>query len=308
MVAIVLPTTSMPGQSPQESGGRLINCFVESLGENGPSKFKLIRVPGMKTWGTTANTNFRGALMVDNKLYAAFNGKVDTWTGPGVGAITTGGLPGNDPVFWARDMATTPNVVVVSPDNGAFVVAGGATTAYPDVEIGTPNSVCYLKSRFIFGYGNGRMQQTGLNATTINTLESATAESKPDLLYRVIATGDTLLACGSNSIEFWRSNSEATGFAFSPVSTHNRGIIHRYAIGGYEEGFGYGTFFVADDYSVRMINGYASDKISTPDLDRLIEEVENKEDIQVSGLHHAGPSVRGGAEVAGLDLGVRCPR
>jgi hypothetical protein len=272
----------MPGQNPQESGGRLINCFVESLGENGPSKFKLMRVPGMKTWGTTLETNFRGALQVDNFLYGAFNGKVATWSGPTPAGIATGTLPGNDPVFWARNMNTTSDVVVVSPDNGAFVVAGGAVAAYPDSDVGSPNSVCYLKGRFIFSYGNGLMRQSALNGTAINTLENATAESKPDTLYRVIAVGDTLLACGSNSIEFWRSNSEATGFAFSPVATHNRGIIHRYAIGGYEEGFGYGTFFVADDYSVRMLEGYASNKISPPDLDRLIEAATNKEDIQVS--------------------------
>jgi hypothetical protein len=272
----------MPGQNPQESGGRLINCFAESLGTNGPSQFKLVRVPGMQVWGTTAQTNFRGALMVDNVLYAAFNGKVDTWTGPGMASTTTGGLPGNDGVFWARDMATTTNVVVVSPSNGAFVVAAGATTAYPVTGIGTPNSVCYLKSRFIFSYGNGKMQQSGLNSTSINSLESASAESKPDQLYRVIAVGDTLLACGTNSIEFWRANSEATGFAFSPVATHNRGIIGRYAIGGFEEGFGYGTFFVADDYSVRQLNGYDSTKISPPDLDRLIEAVADKNTIQVN--------------------------
>ena len=273
----------MPGQNPQEGGGRLINCFVESLGQNGPSNFKLVRVPGMAIWGTTINTNFRGALMVDNTLYAAFNSKVDTWTGPGAGNTTTGGLPGSDGVFWARDMATpTTNVVVVSPSSGAFVVAAGATIAYPIPAVGSPNSVCYLKGRFVFGYGNGNMQQTGLNSTSINTLESAFAQSKPDGLYRVIAVADTLYACGTNSIEFWRSNTEATGFAFSPVATHNRGIIGRYAIGGHEEGFGYGVFFVADDYSVRQINGYDSTKISSPDLDRLIEAVTDKNTIQVS--------------------------
>ena len=273
----------MPGQNPQESGGRLINCFVESLGTNGPSQFKLVRVPGMRTWGTTGETNFRGALMVDNVLYAAFNGSVVTWSGPGPASPATGSLPGSDPVIWARDMATpTTNVVVVSPNNGAFVVSGGAVGAYPDVGVGAPNSVCYLKGRFVFGYGNGKMQQSGLNSTSINSLESASAESKPDQLYRVIAVGDTLLACGTNSIEFWRANSEVTGFAFSPVATHNRGIIGRYAIGGFEEGFGYGTFFVADDYSTRMINGYDSTKISSPDLDRLVESVEDKQDIQVS--------------------------
>ena len=68
----------------------------------------------------------------------------------------------------------------------------------------------------------------------------------------------------------------------TPVATHNRGIIGRYAISGHEEGFGYGVFFVADDYSVRQINGYDSTKISSPDLDRLIEAVTDKNTIQVS--------------------------
>src|SRR3954464_15966662 len=114
----------MPGQNEQESGGRLINCFVESLGDTGPSKFKIVRVPGMKTWGTTTLTNFRGALMVDNTLLAGLNGKVHTWTGPGAGASPTGSLPGDDPVIWARDRGPTPNVVVVSPGLAPGVVPG----------------------------------------------------------------------------------------------------------------------------------------------------------------------------------------
>jgi hypothetical protein len=273
----------MPGQNAQESGGRLINCFVESLGETGPAKFKVVRCPGLKSFGTTSDTVFRGGIQVGSLAYGAFNGNVYKFTSAGgAGTVLTNALTGSDPVIWARNNASTPDVVAVSPDNGAFEVSTTAVSAYSDSDVGSPNSVCFLKGYFIFSYGDGSMLATSLNSTAINTLDTATAESRPDTLYRVIASGDTLIAAGSSSLEFWGVNNEATGFPFSPITTHDRGIVHRYAIAGDQEGWGYGIFIVADDFTVRQINGYSTTKISPPDLDRLIAAVSDKEDIQVS--------------------------
>lgn len=282
MPQLTLPETTMPGQRPQESGGRLINCFPESLGKSGPSPFKLVRSPGLLEFKTTGQTVYRGGLQVGSLLYTAWSGKAVTHTSAGVETVLSGSLTGSDPVIWARNNKSTPDTVAVSPGNGAFEVSTSAVVAYTDSDVGAPNSVCFLKGYFIFGYGDGKMRASGLNSTAINTLDVATAESRPDTLYRVLARGDTLVAAGSTSIEFWGVNGEASGFPFSPITTHDRGIIHRYAIGGHEEGFGYGIFFVADDFSVRQLDGYSSTKISTPDLDRLIEDVADKEDIQVS--------------------------
>lgn len=279
---LVLPTTSMPGQRPQESGGRLINCFAESLGEGGPSKFKLVRCPGLLPFATTVQTIFRGGLQVGTLLYTAWSGKAVTITSAGVVNVLTGALTGTDGVFWARNNKSTPDVVAVSPANGAFEVSTSAVVAYTDSDVGSPNSVCFIKGYFIFGYGDAKMRASGLNSVSINTLDVATAESRPDTLYRVLPRGDTLIAAGSTSIEFWGINNEATGFPFSPITTLDRGIIGRYAIGGHEEGFGRGIFFVADDFTVQQLDGYASTKISPPDLDRLIEDVADKQTIQVS--------------------------
>lgn len=282
MTALVLPETTMPGQRPQESGGRLINAFPESLGKSAPAPFKLLRSPGLLEFATSTQTGFRGGIQVGSLAYTAWSGKAVTHTSAGVETVLTNALTGSDPVFWARNNAATPDVVVVSPANGAFTASTSAISAYPDADVGSPNSVCFLKGYFIFGYGTGRMRASGLNSTSINTLDTAVAESKPDTLYRVLARGDTLIAAGSQSIEFWGVNGEATGFPFSPITTLERGIIHRYAIGGHEEGFGKGFFFVADDFTVHQLEGYASTKISPPDLDRLIEAVADKEDIQIS--------------------------
>jgi hypothetical protein len=283
MTAIVLPTTSMPGQRPQESGGRLINCFVESLGETAGTPFKLLRAPGLRAFGPTNESGFRGGFQAGALIYTAWSGKLNTFNpAGGAGTDLAGTLTGSDPVFFARNNKATPDLVIVSPDNGAFVATTSAVSAYPDADVGAPNSVCFLKGFFIFGYGTGAMRATGLNSTAINTLDTATAESRPDTLYRVLARGDTLIAAGGESIEFWGINGEATGFPFSPITTHDRGIAGRYAIGGHEEGFGHGIFFVADDFTVRQLEGFTSLKISPPDLDRLIEAVPDKSSLQVS--------------------------
>lgn len=287
MTALVLPTTSMPGQEPQESGGRLINCFAESLGEKGPAPFKIVRVPGLKEFGTTGDTagSFRGGIQVGSLVYTAWAGNIYTNTSSGGAASAlTGTLTGTDPVFFARNNAATPGVVCVSPSEGAFTVSTTAVASYSatDADIGSPNSVCFLKGYFIFSYGDGDMQASGLNAFSIDTNDRAAAESRPDTLYRVLARGDTLVAAGSQSIEFWGVNGESSGFPFSPITTHDRGIAHRYCIAGDQEGWGYGIFFVADDFTVRQLEGYGSVKVSPPDLDRLIAAVTDKEDIQVS--------------------------
>ena len=109
MTAIILPTTSMPGQRPQESGGRLINCFAESLGETAGTPLKLLRAPGLSRFGTTNETIFRGGFQLGALVYTAWSGKVNTHTSVGgVGTDLAGALPGSDPVFFARNNKTTP--------------------------------------------------------------------------------------------------------------------------------------------------------------------------------------------------------
>ena len=283
MVSVPLPTTSMPGQYQQESGGRLINCFVESLGETAAAKFVQRRVPGMLEFGTTAQETFRSGIQVGSLAYSAWDTKVEIHTSAGgAGTALTGNLTGSDGVFWARNNASTPDVVAVSPANGAFEVTTSAVSAYSDSDVGAPNSVIDIASYFVFSYGDGRMRSSGINTVAINTLDTAFAESKPDTLYRVGRRGRTLLAAGSGSIEFWDLNNEGSGFPFSWTATHDRGIIGRYAWAGDQDGWGYGHFFAADDFSVRQLEGYSSTKISPPDLDRLIEAVTDKQTIRMS--------------------------
>lgn len=292
MTAIILPTSTSPGAYPQESGGRLLNVYAESLGNTAGSKLALRRVPGLSAFGTTAQAGFRGMQAVGNTLFSAWSGKaVRHGTGGGApGAVLTGTLPGTVPVIFARNNAAVPDVVAVSPGDGAFTVTNSAVASYPDIDVGQPNSVCNLKGFFIFTYGDGKMRSSDVDSTNINTLNNATAESKPDTLYRAVPMPNgQLLACGSDSMEVW-GGINTTGFPFSYISTIPLGIAGSYCITGSDDGWGQGLFFTGSDFGVYQLNGYTPSKISPPDLDRLIEAVTDKSTILMSVFVASGHS------------------
>jgi hypothetical protein len=270
MSAIPFPTTSAPGKHPHDSAGRLINCRYAQLpnGARAPGKWQ--RAPGLRSFGTTAQSGNRGQIVVGSTLYAAFANNVTRFDSLGV-ATSVGTLNGTAKVFWARNnRLPTPDLVVVDPDNGAAVVTASSVTGYPDADVGAPNSVCFLDGYFFFTYGDGGCIASGLNATTINPLTSIKCEGNPDGLLRAIPFRDLYLA-GTASIEVWRNTAEtAPAFPFSRVSVIPRGLIGRYAVAGFEDGIGKGLVFVGNDRRVHLLDGYSPTPISTLDVDRAI--------------------------------------
>lgn len=291
MTAVPLPLLSAPGRHPQAAGGRLLNVIVEQLADTAGAKYVYWRAPGLATFGTTQNAVPRGQLAVGNTLYTVVGTKVFTSTAAGGAAIQLGGtLPGTTGVFMARNNAATPDIVIVAPGDGAFIVSGGAVASYPDADVGQPNSVVFLGGYFVFTYGDGKTRTSGINSTSINTTDVATAEQKPDTLYRGIPLGNgQLLLCGSSSIEVW-GGLNTVGYPFSYIATIPRGIVGPYAIAGHEDGFGRGIFLVGDDFGVSTLNGYATVKISSPDVDRAIEGTADKTTIRCSVFIAGGHS------------------
>lgn len=283
MVDVPFPLLSAPGKQPQAAGGRLINCYPEKLPATAGKPYSYPRVPGLKAFGTTVNTNFRGRLLVGSTLYVVVGNRAFSMTSSG-GAATqlTGTVNGTVPVFMARDNAATPNVVIVSPGDGAQIISAGNVTSYPDVDVLQPNSVKYHKGVFNFTYGDGTIRNSDVNSTSINSLSQAAAESKPDTLYCSIPLGNgQILQVGSASMEVWGGQND-TGYIFSYIATIARGVVGPYAIAGDDDGWGKGIFLVGDDYRVSVLNGYAPEPISTPEIDTLIEGETNKAGIVVS--------------------------
>ena len=284
MSQIPFPVISAPGRKEQTAGGRLINTFPEKLSGTAGQPYVYWRVPGLKAFGTSTESVFRGGLTVGNTFYAVIGDTVFTYTSSGgAGTALTGTVPGTAPVIMARNNASTPNIAIVSPGDGVVQISAGAVSSWPDADVGQPNSVAFLKGFFVFTYGDGKTRTSGVNSTSINTLDLATAESKPDTLYRGIPLGNgQLLLVGSASSEVWGGQVNDTGYPFSYIATIPRGIVGPYAIAGHDDGWGKGLFAVGDDFKVSRLDGYEFTPISPVELDTLIESESDKTGISVS--------------------------
>lgn len=293
MVAVPFSLSNAPGENAQEGAGRLINCYAEALGKGSRGEAVWKRVPGLTAFSTTVESTFRGGIEISGAIRAIFSGKAISINSSGVES-TIAALAGTKRFIVARNNNATPQMVVVG-DDGVFEITSTAVNAYPDVDVGSPNSVCFLDGYFFFTRGNGTCIASGLNTTAINALDVITAESNPDGLTRAIPFKSQLLLFGTDSCEFWSGNPvNSTGFPFNRVTSSPYGLKGRYAIAGQEQGFGTDLAWVSKDNGVYLLkNGYIPDKISPPDLDRLIAAVTDTDELEAYCYTTAGRSVWG---------------
>lgn len=278
MVAIPFPTSTAPGQHPQESAGRLINCFAEQLGEGKGVRWR--RCPGLASFGTTEETGCRGMIQIGGTLYAAFDGQLEKFTSSGGASTNVDALTGSSKVFFFRNNKTpTPDQFVVDPDEGAFIFDSSSVSAYPDADLPSVNAGCAFDGYGIFTTGSGQIWATDLNSTAVNSLSVATAESNPDGLLRPIAWASRLLAFGTRTIEVW-TNAGTSPFPLERGAIIPRGLRGRYAVAGWEDGFQKAPLFVGDDNVVYSLNGYTPAPVSPPDLNRLIEAVTDDDELE----------------------------
>lgn len=288
MVAIPFPLASYPGRTPQESAGRLVNAFAEPLGPGAAGAAAIKSVAGMASFANSGQDGFRGMIEVNGVVYAAFADVLVTISASGM-VDTVGSLPGLLPVTFARNnKQPIPDIAVVT-ENTAYVVTTSTITEITDPDLPQPNSVAFLNGWFLFTIIDARMFASGLNATTINALDFAVAEAKPDGLTRGVVFEGQYFACGPSSIEIWTGdNPNATGFPLNRATVLNRGLIGARAITGFEDGFGKGLLWVADDNAIYALSGFQPVRISTPDIDRAIEAVADKSTIEAQSYMAGG--------------------
>jgi len=132
-IQVPFPDTTMPGTPGhfQESGGRIINSYIEPLGQAAPSTVIYRRAPGLRNFGTTVRTGFRGGIQVLATLYTAWNNRLVTFAEPGGAATDVGAFPGTLKGFFARNnRSSTPGppawITATAYSAGNMVSNGGS--------------------------------------------------------------------------------------------------------------------------------------------------------------------------------------
>jgi hypothetical protein len=288
---VPFPDSSMPGTHSQESGGRIINAYVEPLGAGAPSPIIYRRAPGMRNWATTTRVGFRGALEVNGTLYSAWTNRIVKSGSIGGPAIDLGNMTGTAKGFWARNTNglavagdPAPGVVFCDADGNYASIdtaANTVTTNFLSGSMPAPNSVCVIDNFFMWTIANGQVFASNFNSVNVGTLSVATAESKADGLIRGVPWIGQLFLFGPTTTEVW-SNAGTTPFPFQRAVVIPRGIAGPFCVSGFEDNFSRALVWVADDNTVVRLNGYSPEKISPPDLDGLIEQVTDKRQLEMS--------------------------
>ncbi|RJP45507.1 hypothetical protein C4587_01010 [Candidatus Parcubacteria bacterium] len=287
-------TISSKGKVPQSGGARLKNAIVEQL-EDGRLIYK--RAPGLSRviQSVSGAVHTRGMIMAnDGTLLRVLDGRVESVTQSGTSFVSEdrGVLSGTDLVTLARNMAATPDVVGVSPSNGAFVLsATGAPGPYPDADVGSPNACCYVGSYFFFTYGDGKCRSSGVNTTAINALDVVTAEAYSDPLIRPVGHNGQLILFGTQSFEIWSLDQpNATGFPANRATVIKCGLASTNAVAGWEEGFVKELLWAGSDNIVYQLRGYEPVRVSTPTIERDLQALADKSELRAFvAMHNAHP-------------------
>lgn len=196
-------------------------------------------------------------------------------------AWPTSAFVGGEATF-AKNNAAPPDQVLVLAGIGAFEFDTSSVTPV-SVNSETVMSVCFGEGYFFFLTPAGVIYASNINSTTVSGVNQARAEARAEPGVRAIyVNGELIVFCRTHT-EIWASNGNPnpTGFPLNRISVVWRGLVGVHAVCGFEEGFEGGVFWVADDNSVRMLQGYQAATISTPDLERAIERCTNKSSIRM---------------------------
>ena len=222
----------------------------------------------------TATAPFRGGLQVGNTLYAGYNGQLYTLNSDGeITLLTT--LASTDNIFIARNNAATTNIAFLYNSGTALYLNVGSTalTTFTGLT-GTPSALWSHLGYLMYGYGNGDIWSSDLNGTTFNSLNKARTESNPDGVVNGFSYNGQMYVMGEKTVEVWGDPTNASGFPLTRIGFNILpGLKAAHAVTGWQEEFGNPPIWVGSDNTVRQLNGYAAEKISPPDLDRLIADV-----------------------------------
>jgi hypothetical protein len=275
MVAVPFPVTSSPGARPQEGAGRLVNCFVVKTEQGAPIPIKWVRSPGLVVRATAVTyTGFRGFIEFTGSIIAALGSRVQLLTKSGAVYSFTdlGALSGTDLITVAKNNASTPDIVCVTSDGAFNLFAGSPPTSFADPDLPTPNSVCAVKGYFVWTHASGRISASDLNSISVNSLSYTMA---PAGLLRGVSFRDQLFAFSANFCQVY-ADAGLTPFPFDLQATIPVGIAGTHAVAGWEPGFTGTLCWVAQDDTVRKLDGYTPTVISTEDVSRDIAATPDK--------------------------------
>lgn len=270
MSTLSLPVHSYQLRATPASTARLVNCYAEQLPPDAKTPVLLARTPGITDWTTVGNGPI-GALhaalgflfvVSGSKLYKVDSAKNATL----LGDI---GIPGN------IDIDSNTSAVVVVNEPNAYYYDGttfGQITDADFLAIGGANSIEFLDNFLTFTVPD--TDEWGCfdlgSATSFDALNFASAEGAPDSLRGHKVDHRQAVLLGETTIEIWDNIGQA-GFPFARAAS---GFVEIGCFNGATAAkVDQSVYWVANDYTVRRLEGATAIRISTHAVEQFLTSV-----------------------------------
>jgi hypothetical protein len=154
-------------------------------------------------------------------------------------------------------------------DGGTYWLLTGSTITNPSTSFSAPNSVTFLKGKFIFTTTGGLIFHSALNdGTTFNSLAFGLANSSPLPLIRGIADAGYYYVFGQEIMEIWQDVGTSP-FSLAPLQQYiPMGLLAKYSLA---KGAANGLIWVDHRGIVRYGRDGGAQRISTHTVERAIE-------------------------------------
>lgn len=269
-VPISLGLRSNPSRHSKQAGNaRLINCFAEPLGDEGKAQWLITGAPGLANFGSAlTGGGIRDAIDVDGYLYVVAGRQVYK-VDPNGTATNIGGIPTDGPVYMRRNRRVPTQIGIVS-DGYYAVIDTGVLTEVSDPDLPPPTSLAYLDGYGVLPISRGRYMITGVDDfTTIDGLDESVADTNPDDILRAHELGREVVFFGTKSTE-WHQDTGNADFPLERSQSVELGWLAADSIAPFLLPAGLTLIGVASDHSVKMLQGYGAQTISTPEIENLI--------------------------------------
>jgi hypothetical protein len=279
------------GQGRSKAAGLqgLVNLYGENVQAEGRTQLALYATPGRKAFATIGGGAVRGQINTGSRAYAVIGTQLYLVNSDGTSSAL-GGIEGSAQV----DMAYNGQQITIVAELKSYTydVIGLTLAEIPDGDFVQASSCAALASYSIFARkGTGQFAWSSLlDATAYDPLDFATAESEPDNLLAVRRRGNELCLGGSNSTEFWGLTGDSNApFARVSTAAATIGWISRDSGCLVDNGLVWaGQDGLAGGRGVYRAEGYIPKKISTPQVDLLLEATNDPTELRAFAYQKAG--------------------
>lgn len=259
------------GKSPVVTAQRHLNLYAEIKQDGERSQVSFYGTPGLVLFVAFGDTPVRGAIAVGDFIYCVHRGTF--WEVNNAGVKTQRGTLGTTTGRVSLAYNGTQVAMVDGENMYCYTVATNAFATVASDLFSNPIDVTYQDGYGIACFrGSQRYQISAIgDFLTWDALDFASAESNPDGLLRIISDHGEVILAGDVTIEF-AGNTGGQDFPFSSYknSTLQFGLAAPWALVQYDDSMA-GLFKNRmGQVQVMMLKGHALQKISTNELDDII--------------------------------------